>query len=141
LTQTQTTATPSNESFADLLNQSFQEMTSIEGSVVSGTVISIEKDMILIDVGLKCEGRVPLREFGNSEEETKINVTYDSYRFTENNAIGKGEKSDILTMQHDILKKDSKYPNFAHALFAHSKMLELFIEYEDVTGNKFYIPF
>ena len=73
-------------------------------------------------------------------EETKINVTYDSYRFTENNAIGKGEKSDILTMQHDILKKDSKYPNFAHALFAHSKMLELFIEYEDVTGNKFYIP-
>ena len=74
MTQSQTTAAPSKESFADLLDQSFQEMTSIEGSVVSGTVISIEKDMILIDVGLKCEGRVPLREFGNSDEETKINV-------------------------------------------------------------------
>jgi small subunit ribosomal protein S1 len=49
-------------------------MTSIEGSVVSGTVISIEKDMIIIDVGLKCEGRVPLREFGNNEEDAKINV-------------------------------------------------------------------
>ena len=74
MTQTETTANPSKESFADLLDQSFQEMTSIEGSVVSGKVISIEKDMILIDVGLKCEGRVPLREFGNNDENTKINV-------------------------------------------------------------------
>ncbi len=74
MTQTETTAKPSQESFSELLDQSFQEMTSIEGSVVSGTVISIEKDMILIDVGLKCEGRVPLREFGNNEGETKINV-------------------------------------------------------------------
>ena len=74
MTQTETTAKPSKESFSELLDQSFQEMTSIEGSVVSGTVISIEKDMILIDVGLKCEGRVHLREFGNNEEDIKINV-------------------------------------------------------------------
>ena len=74
MTQTEISAKPSQESFSELLDQSFQEMTSIEGSVVSGTVISIEKDMILIDVGLKCEGRVPLREFGNNEEEVKINV-------------------------------------------------------------------
>ena len=60
------------ESFADLLDQSFQEMTSLEGSVVSGTVLSIEKDMILIDVGLKSEGRVPIREFGNNEDELNI---------------------------------------------------------------------
>ena len=74
MTQAETTTKSSKESFAELLDQSFQEMTSIEGSVVSGTVLSIEKEMILIDVGLKCEGRVPLREFGNSEEEVKINV-------------------------------------------------------------------
>ncbi len=74
MTQTETSTKPSTESFAELLDQSFQEMTSIEGSVVSGTVISIEKDMILIDVGLKCEGRVPLREFGNNEDDVKINV-------------------------------------------------------------------
>ena len=72
MTETVTTAKPSKESFSELLDQSFQEMTSIEGSVVSGTVISIEKDMILIDVGLKCEGRVPLREFGNNDEDMKI---------------------------------------------------------------------
>ena len=74
MTQTETTAKPLKESFSELLDQSFQEMNSIEGSVVSGTVISIEKDMILIDVGLKCEGRVPIREFGNNDEDTKINV-------------------------------------------------------------------
>ena len=68
MTQTETTTKPSTESFAELLDQSFQEMTSIEGSVVSGTVLSIEKEMILIDVGLKCEGRIPLREFGNNEK-------------------------------------------------------------------------
>jgi len=60
------------ESFSDLLDQSFQEMTIIEGSVVSGTVVSIEKDMILIDIGLKSEGRVPIREFGNNEDEINL---------------------------------------------------------------------
>ena len=74
MVQTEMTAKSSMESFSEMLDQSFQEMTSIEGSVVSGTVISIEKDMILIDVGLKCEGRVPLREFGNNGEDVKINV-------------------------------------------------------------------
>ena len=72
MNQAETTAGPSTENFAELLDQSFQEMTSIEGSVVSGTVISIEKDMILIDVGLKCEGRVPLREFGNNISSSSI---------------------------------------------------------------------
>ena len=62
------------ESFAELLDQSFQEMTSLEGSVVTGTILSIEKDMILIDVGLKSEGRVPIREFGNNDDELNIKV-------------------------------------------------------------------
>jgi small subunit ribosomal protein S1 len=72
LSQADITANSTGENFAELLDQSFQEMTSIEGSVVSGTVLSIEKDMILIDVGLKSEGRVSLREFGNSEDDIKI---------------------------------------------------------------------
>ena len=72
MSQADITNTQQKESFAELLDQSFQEMTSIEGSVVTGTVLSIEKDMILIDVGLKSEGRVPIREFGNDEDEIKI---------------------------------------------------------------------
>jgi len=72
LSQADLTANPTQESFSDLLDQSFQEMASIEGSVVSGTVLSIEKDMILIDVGLKSEGRVPLREFATDDGDVII---------------------------------------------------------------------
>ena len=73
MSQADITANSTSENFAELLDQSFQEMASIEGSVVSGTVLSIEKDMILIDVGLKSEGRVSIREFGNSEDDIQIN--------------------------------------------------------------------
>ena len=51
-----------DENFADLLAESFGEGTNIEGSVVRGFVIGIEGDAVIIDVGLKSEGRVPLKE-------------------------------------------------------------------------------
>ena len=72
MSQADITAISTGENFAELLDQSFQEMQSIEGSVVSGTVLSIDKDMVLIDVGLKSEGRVPLREFGDNSDEIQI---------------------------------------------------------------------
>src|SRR6266850_7735175 len=58
------------ESFAALLNESMGVANSLEGTVVKGRVISIENDIALIDVGLKSEGRVPLKEFaaGGSDE-------------------------------------------------------------------------
>lgn len=52
------------ESFADLLEQSLQGRTSFEGSVVKGYVISVDGDFVTVDVGLKSEGRIPLKEFG-----------------------------------------------------------------------------
>ena len=51
------------EDFDALIAESFGEQVSIEGSVVKGIIISIEGDSALIDVGLKSEGRVPLKEF------------------------------------------------------------------------------
>lgn len=53
----------SGESFAALLEESFGSTPDIVGSVVTGTVISVDNEMVLIDVGLKAEGRVPLKEF------------------------------------------------------------------------------
>ena len=50
------------ENFADLLAESFGEGTNIEGSVVRGFVIGIDSEAVIIDVGLKSEGRVPLKE-------------------------------------------------------------------------------
>ncbi len=54
----------SDEDFASMLEETFGEGELSEGSVVKGTVIAIEGDSVLIDVGLKSEGRVPIREFG-----------------------------------------------------------------------------
>src|SRR5690606_28753333 len=59
-----TTANPTRDDFAALLNESLGgEHESFEGRVVKGTVTALENDMAVIDVGLKSEGRVPLREF------------------------------------------------------------------------------
>ena len=52
-----------SESFAAMLEETLGTSDSLEGTVVKGRVISIEGDQVLIDVGLKSEGRVPLKEF------------------------------------------------------------------------------
>ena len=57
------------DEFEALLSESFGSEVSIEGSVVKGTIISIEGDSALIDVGLKSEGRVSLREFTSPGQE------------------------------------------------------------------------
>ncbi len=57
----------SREDFAKMLEESFTQGSLQEGSVVKGTVVGIEKDLAVIDVGAKTEGRVPLREFANSD--------------------------------------------------------------------------
>src|SRR5918992_3179609 len=54
---------PSREDFAALLEESFGRAEVQEGSVVKGTVVAIEKDVAVIDVGAKTEGRVALKEF------------------------------------------------------------------------------
>ena len=57
------------DEFEALLSESFGNEVSIEGSVVKGTIISIEGDSALIDLGLKSEGRVSLREFTSPGQE------------------------------------------------------------------------
>jgi len=62
------------ESFAALLDESFAEGGPKEGSVVRGTVINVENDSVLIDVGLKAEGRVALKEFTAPGQESEIQI-------------------------------------------------------------------
>jgi small subunit ribosomal protein S1 len=70
-----TTANPSRDDFAAMLNESLGgENESFEGRVVIGTVTGIENDMAVIDVGLKSEGRVPLREFAAPGQKAEINI-------------------------------------------------------------------
>ena len=57
-------ANPTREDFEALLAESFATNDLAEGYVVKGRIVAIEKDMAIIDAGLKVEGRVPLKEFG-----------------------------------------------------------------------------
>jgi small subunit ribosomal protein S1 len=54
---------PTRDDFAALLDKSLGESQSFEGKVVKGRVTAIENDLVVIDVGLKSEGRVSIREF------------------------------------------------------------------------------
>src|SRR5690242_12387283 len=54
---------PQGDSFAALLEETLGAAQGLEGSVLSGTVVSIEGEFALVDVGLKSEGRVALKEF------------------------------------------------------------------------------
>ncbi|MBX3549600.1 MAG: S1 RNA-binding domain-containing protein, partial [Xanthobacteraceae bacterium] len=65
---------PSREDFAAMLEESFTRNDVMEGSVVKGKVVGIEKDIAVIDIGLKTEGRVPLREFAGHGRTADIKV-------------------------------------------------------------------
>jgi len=62
------------EDFEALLMDSFIDNEPIEGAVVKGKIVSIENDLAIIDVGLKTEGRVPLKEFGAAGTDGTIKV-------------------------------------------------------------------
>ena len=62
------------ESFAELFAKQIELDDKIEGKVVKGTVISIDKDMINIDVGYKAEGRINVREFVGKDKSASPKV-------------------------------------------------------------------
>ena len=65
---------PSRDDFAALLEESFLEHEITEGSVVKGRVVAIEKDVAVIDIGAKTEGRVALKEFNGPGREGELAV-------------------------------------------------------------------
>jgi small subunit ribosomal protein S1 len=83
-------ATPSREDFAKMLEESFAQGSPQEGAVVKGTVVAIEKDLAVIDVGAKTEGRVALREFAGPGRQADIKVgdTVEVYLERVENALG-----------------------------------------------------
>ncbi|MFN8727854.1 MAG: 30S ribosomal protein S1 [Rhodospirillales bacterium] len=70
-----------SDSFAALLQESLGESGSFDGRVVKGRIVSIEGDFAIIDVGLKAEGRVALKEFGTAgaPAELKAGDTVDVF--------------------------------------------------------------
>jgi small subunit ribosomal protein S1 len=81
---------PTRDDFAALLNETLSKDDAFEGSVVKGKITAIEKDLAVIDVGLKMEGRVPLREFGipGKPADLKVGDTVEVYLERMENALG-----------------------------------------------------
>ncbi len=81
---------PTHEEFAALLAESLSKEDVLEGSVVKGKVVGIEKDVAVIDVGLKMEGRVAVREFSTpgNPVELKVGDVVEVYLERVENALG-----------------------------------------------------
>jgi len=80
---------PSRDDFAALLDESLLGRDMLEGQVIHGLVVGIEKDFVIVDVGLKTEGRVSLKEFGTTEAaKLKAGDTVEVYLERVENAMG-----------------------------------------------------
>ncbi len=69
------------ENFNELLEKSLLDFKYKEGQIIKGTVLSIVNDTVVVDVGLKSEGRIPIKEFHSPGEEhnVKVGEKYDVY--------------------------------------------------------------
>ncbi|HWA20860.1 MAG TPA: 30S ribosomal protein S1 [Caulobacterales bacterium] len=86
----QTSMNPSTQDFAAMLEESLAGRGMIEGRVVPATVVAIENDFVVVDVGLKTEGRIPLREFlvDNDGPAPKAGEIVEVYLDRIENALG-----------------------------------------------------
>ncbi|WP_321490524.1 30S ribosomal protein S1 [uncultured Hyphomonas sp.] len=79
---------PSSDDFASMFESSAAAAAMQEGQVVPATVIRIENDAVLVDIGLKTEGRIPLREFSMEDDQPKSGDIVDVYLDRIENALG-----------------------------------------------------
>ena len=84
------TLNPTRDAFAEMLEASLVDRQDFEETVVTGKITAIEKDVAVIDVGLKTEGRVPLKEFSQPGKPAELSVgdTVEVYVERVENALG-----------------------------------------------------
>ncbi|MBV9348160.1 MAG: 30S ribosomal protein S1 [Pseudolabrys sp.] len=114
-----TAAAPSREDFAKMLEESFsQGGTPSEGTVVKGKVVGIEKDMAVIDVGAKTEGRVAMREFAapGRQSDIKIGDTVEVYLERVENALGEA------VLSRDKARREESWGKLEKAFNANEKV-------------------
>lgn len=94
------------EDFEALLNEQLGD-NGITGSVVKGTIIRVTPDFATVDVGLKSEGRIPLREFGQNAELKAgdvVEVYVDRYEDKDGNIVLSREKARREEVWQDLEK-------------------------------------
>nr|WP_319515533.1 30S ribosomal protein S1 [uncultured Cohaesibacter sp.] len=109
---------PSMEDFAALLDESFSETSPHEGAVIKGTVVGIEKDMAIIDVGLKVEGRVALKEFGAQAKDGGLEIGSEVEVYLERieNAMGEA------VLSRDKARREESWGKLEKAFEAEEKV-------------------
>ena len=112
------TYTPSRDDFAALLEESYGENEAFEGSVIKGRVVAIEKDVAVIDIGLKTEGRVALKEFQGPGREGDIVVgdTVEVYLERIENALGEA------VISRDKARREESWVKLEKAFEAQEKV-------------------
>ena len=103
---------PTREDFASLLETSFENQDTLEGRVVEGTIVAIEKDMAIVDVGLKVEGRIALKEFGAKAKDgtLKPGDKVEVYVERVENALGEAVLSrDKARREESWVKLEAKF--------------------------------
>ena len=83
----------SNSEYEDLISKSFKNSNIKEKSIVSGKIVSIENDIVTIDVGLKSEGRIPINEFSRPGQNIDVNIGDETEVYIENVDNADGETS------------------------------------------------
>lgn len=90
---------PSVDDFAALLEESMSKINLSEGNVIKGRVTAIENDFVIVDVGLKTEGRIPVREFKSAagpsvpEQGDNVDVFLDRVENSNGEAVLSREKA------------------------------------------------
>ncbi|MGE0563369.1 MAG: 30S ribosomal protein S1 [Pseudolabrys sp.] len=109
---------PSREDFAKMLDEAFDQGNLQEGSVIKGTIVGIEKDLAVIDVGLKTEGRVALREFAapGRQSDLKVGDTVEVYLERIENALGEA------VLSRDKARREESWGKLEKAFNANEKV-------------------
>ena len=104
-------ANPSREDFAAMLEQSFETQSPKEGQVIKGTIIAIENDFAMVDVGLKTEGRISLKEFAmpGIPADIKVGDTVEVYLERVENALGEA------VLSRDKARREESWVNLEKA--------------------------
>ena len=92
-----------NSEYDTLISDSLKNSSAKEKSITTGKIISIENDIVTIDVGLKSEGRVPLSEFSRPGQKSEIEIGDETEVFIENVDNANGET--LLSREKAVKQK------------------------------------
>ncbi len=109
--------TPTLSDFESLLEESYLDRPVAEGSVVKGKVLAIENDLVIVDVGLKTEGRIPLKDFDvpGKPADLKVGSIVEVYLERIENALGeavlsreKAKREEAWTRLEEMTGKNER---------------------------------